>query len=386
MILIKAGLACNFRCKYCYQREIRPEENVIDLEAVKNTVRNLYSQTKSQIVLHGGEPLFLGKDLVEEFLKLSYDLSGRSSVQTNGYLIDQDFIEIFKKYKTSVGLSIDGPWPCNELRGIGSREDRKKQTEKILENLDLLLEEKIPTSIIVVLHKSNAINDRLEILKKWLISLSERGVTGRLNPCCSGIEGIDLTPAELINAYDQILDLFLKRGISGWSPFRDIIAALRGDPNVVCVFRECDPFHTPAATTVLGDGGVGVCVRLYGENFYLRSPVKTDLRSRILQQTDCKGCEFWNYCYGGCPGMAIDWDWRRKDRWCPVYKFLFKRLRNILKFVGPRRSVSQPRREKSSIEHLDGSLRHLDSDLSKSHSDGIEHLDGNFRHLDSDLI
>jgi len=50
-----------------------------------------------------------------------------------GYLIDQDFIEIFKKYKTSVGLSIDGPWPCNELRGIGSREDRKKQTEKILE-------------------------------------------------------------------------------------------------------------------------------------------------------------------------------------------------------------------------------------------------------------
>jgi len=59
------------------------------------------------MALHGGEPLTLLKKDIEAILAKMYDLRGRSSVQTNGTLIDDDHIKMFKKYKTFVGISWD---------------------------------------------------------------------------------------------------------------------------------------------------------------------------------------------------------------------------------------------------------------------------------------
>ncbi len=395
MILIKATLGCNFvsdygGCEYCYQHPVRKEHYRVNLEAIEETVRRLYSQRKRQIILHGGEPLSLPKHQVEFFLKLAYDLTGGSSIQTNGSLIDEEIIQLFKRYKTRVGVSIDGPWPCNELRVGGSKEIRKKITNLVLDNIKILQDEGIPVSIIVVVHQANALGDRRELLKLWVKDLSERKISGRLNPCYTRNSRIDLTPIQLRDFYLDMLDFMVEEEIRFWSPYSDIINSLTGRGNVVCVFRECDPFCTPSATTVFGDGSVGVCVRLYGLDgkIYLRSPERSTFRSEILRQTDCKNCPWWEHCYGGCPGMSINGDWRNKDQWCLAYKALFEKIQKWLDFLG----FQDLERKKSSIlkedyRHLDNGVLHLDSDLksrSKSHCDGIEHLDGNFRHLDSD--
>jgi len=408
----KSNLTCNFSCNYCYEHPFRPKPEEIDYDVVEGAIRDLHqklykgepnTKNAARVGLHGGEPLFRDKKDVERLLKMIYELDGRSSIQTNGYLIDDDIIEMFKKYKTSVGLSIDGPWPCNELRGTGSKKERKTQTNKILKTMNRLQEEGIGVSVIAVIHKKNASKNRRELLKMWVLDLHRRKITGRLNPCCCGKDSIDLTPEEAVDFYTDMYDFMLENGIRGWSPFRDIINSLKGESSVVCVYKECDPFSTASCYPVFKDGGVGVCLRLYSDGkTYLRSDEKSTIRSDVLRQTDCKDCRWWDNCHGGCTGLSIDFDWRNKDRYCLLYKALFEKTVNAFKVFDvkktqkstPSKSVmSKMGGHSDGYEHLDGDERHVDSDANfvweddprkggGNHQDGIEHIDGDMRHLD----
>jgi len=394
MILIKMNLSCPMACSYCYQTPVREEgfhKKPYDLDAVIRTVRDLYSKTKSQIVVHGGEPLSIPIGDFERLLSLSYELDGKSSIQTNGYLISEPLIALFKKYRTSVGVSIDGPWPCNELRGSGSPEDRRAQTLKILENIRFLRKENIPTSVIAVVHKYNAVKEnRLQLLKDFVSELELIQVCGRLNPCCTGNPEYDLSQEEAVSVYSNLFKFMLEKGYSSWSPFKDVLNSLQGKKEVVCVFAGCYPYATPSATTVLYDGSLGVCVRLYQDDIYLRSSKFSRIRETVLGQTECLDCDFFPNCKGGCSGMALDFDWRHKDRFCETYRTLFQMARIYLKAMGcqisrsPPMEIFAPGNHSDGIQHLDGSIRHLDSDIGLgSHTDGIEHLDGETRHLDS---
>lgn len=389
LILVKANLLCNFACDYCYEHPIRPEEQVIDYDAVEATIRRLHKEKKLKIALHGGEFLFQDKAIVERFLKLTYELNERSSIQTNGFLIDEDIITMFKKYKTGVGISIDGPWPLNELRGIGSKKQRKHQTETILGNIRRLKKEGVSTSVIAVIHKKNALEDRREILKQWVLGLFRQKIGGRLNLCCSGNPKFDLTPEEATEFYSDMFDFFLQHGIYNWSPYKDMINSLKGKSEVVCVFRNCDPFCTHSATTVLKDGGVGVCLRLYQDGkIYQRAKEESNIRSKVLSQTDCKDCKWWPHCYGGCSGLSVDFDWRNKDRYCLMYKTLYEKISKVFQAlrIKVKKEKESCQGDQKGIEHLDGGTRHLDSgprQQKRDHSDGIEHLDGDTRHLDS---
>uniref|UniRef100_A0A6M3MEP1 Putative radical SAM superfamily protein n=1 Tax=viral metagenome TaxID=1070528 RepID=A0A6M3MEP1_9ZZZZ len=408
-ILLKMNLGCNFECNYCYEKPIKTNEPIIDHKAVEETIRRLWEEGGGKgedgepkkdkkgnyrgptITLHGGEPTILPKEDIERYLKLAFELTGHSGIQTNGYLIDDDIIEMFRKYKTSVGVSIDGPWPLNEFRGIGTKAQRKKQTKRIMATIKKLRETKLPeeywrkdkdgqkiprylgVSVIAVIHKKNALGERREILKQWVKELDDAGIYGRLNICCTGNPEIDLTPLEAVDAYTDLCDFMLEKGLSRWSPFKDITNSLKGEDEVVCVFRNCDPFSTHSATSVLHDGSVGVCLRLYGDGkIYLRAEKESTIRSDVLRQTDCKDCPWWEHCYGGCSGLSKDWDWRNKDRYCEMYKALFVKISNALKALG----VKKKRKKKSGR----GSGRRSDGD----HTDGIEHFDGNTHYIDSD--
>lgn len=410
-IYIKANLLCNFKCAYCYQHPFRPEEQVIQFDSIEKTIREQFAKAHkgkkedirgTPIGLHGGEPLFMGKEFVERFLALCFELTGKSAIQTNGYLIDDDYVEMFKKYKTGVGISIDGPWPCNELRGTGTLEERKTQTEKILRIIDRLKEAEVRVSLIAVIHKKNALGDRREIMKNWIVELSNKKIGGRFNPCCCGDEDIDLTPEESADFYSDMFYFMLRSGVGGWSPWKDMINSLLQREPVVCVYKSCDPYFTPSCTPVLGDGSCGVCLRLYTDGkTYLRDEYKTDIRDNVLLQTGCKDCRWWKNCYGGCIGLSIDFDWRNKDRYCLMYKTVFENIVNALKCLQikpPKKTEKEKSRPSGGghwdgFEHIDGDERHLDSNTGHvweddprskvgGHWDGVEHLDGENRHLD----
>jgi uncharacterized protein len=413
-------IKCNFQCSYCYQHPSRETGEALvpyDIEKVIKSIRDLHSKTKGSITLHGGEPTTLPIEDFERIMALSYELTGRTSIQTNGYLINDKYIELFKKYKTGVGVSVDGPYPCNQVRGFGTDMERKAQTETTIENIHKMRKEGISVSVIAVLHRGNALGERRELLKQFLLDLSKIQVCGRLNPCCSTTEW-DLTPEELKEAYLDILDFSVKHNIWNWSPYRDLIETLKGTDKAVCVFKPCDPYYSPSAHTILPDGSSGVCIKLYHDgHMYLRDNKYQDIRSYALLQSDCKDCKYWYNCYGGCPGMAIDFDWRRKDRYCEAYKAILEKLSKMMAFLkvpikknettscdidisrshsdgfehidsGTRHldsDIPSPTKHDDSGEHLDGDVRHLDSHKIGDHNDGITHIDSTTKHLDSDL-
>ena len=334
MLLIKPYLGCNISCKYCYEKPHRENYDTTmkyDLDLIIKTMEDLYGKPRSGQAtpcLHGGEILCLPKKDVEVLLKKTFELAGQTSIQTNATKIDGDFIEMFKKYKTNVGISWDGPGDLSSSRpGTGNVGDMMKR----------LVKEGVAVSNIIVVSKANAgTSEKRAKLKKWLLELKEIGVDGRINPCTNSPAN-ELSTKDLRDFYLDLADFLIKNDMK-WSPLTDIINGLK-QKSRVCVFSSCDFFNTPSATVILGDGTVTSCLRTTGAHILWMDGKYYKTREEILSQVPqehggCKDCRFFLSCYGGCPTTAIDKDWRNKTYLCSVWKGLFEYYERMFKHLG----------------------------------------------------
>jgi uncharacterized protein len=116
-IIIKTTDSCNAACHYCY------EENTADRYACTiplTVVEEIYrwavesGLSRVQMVWHGGEPLLAGVHFFKQVFSIQekYKRPGLEylhSLQTNGILVDDEWIELFRSCDVGVGLSLDGP-------------------------------------------------------------------------------------------------------------------------------------------------------------------------------------------------------------------------------------------------------------------------------------
>jgi uncharacterized protein len=136
-LLFKVAAECNLRCTYCYwfaEPSVATASKVSHEAVVTQFVRRLdeYLSTPDgeaglNISLHGGEPLLLGKkrfaqlclQITESAQRHARDVS--ISCQTNGMLIDEEWVSIFRYFGVNVGVSIDGPKEVHDERRVGKR-------------------------------------------------------------------------------------------------------------------------------------------------------------------------------------------------------------------------------------------------------------------------
>lgn len=361
-LLIKPFLGCNLNCKYCYEHGLK-DRTQYDIDKIIATIDKLPPEITNWIILHGGEALMMGHKDVERILSYIKEKTKKSAVQTNGTLIDSKYIELFKKYNTEVGVSIDGDGELNDLRcNIAT-------TNKIIKNIYLLLENKIPTSVIITIHTHNAGTDeQLDRLKTFILQLTALNITGRIN----------INHSEYALSENRMGEVFLNLGrfmlengiIHKWGLFSDIIKRLQNQDNVVCFLRGCDIYHTNSALPVLGDGSQSSCLR---SGIMVRHPQELNIRNEILSQLDkkdggCKDCKFWTYCKGGCPSNAEDW--RVRDPYCIAQYTLFEYYSKIMLQFEILKSKEPPVCSPKKQTNF------------SNHSDGIEHIDGETRHMD----
>ena len=341
MLLIKPYLGCNLACKYCYEGIYRTKHKPgkeYNLEAI---LKRMEEFKDFDMALHGGEILCLPQKDVEKMLAKMYELKGKSSIQTNATLINDKWIEIFKKYKTSVGVSWDGPDELSKYRPGSSR------VGSIIERL---VKEGLSVSIIIVLSKANAgTKTRLNKLKKYLLRLNQLKISGRLNPCID-VPNCELKLDNLKKVYLDLADFCLKNNLRKWSPFIDIINGLQNKDRV-CILMGCDPFSTKSAMVVLNDGSITNCMRTNKEGILIRHPAQYKTRNEILanvpqEYNGCQGCKYWTACFGGCPSSAIDNDWRNRTYLCPIWKALFEFHENILGYCGASINICQKPEER----------------------------------------
>lgn len=121
--IVKLASRCNINCTYCYMYNLGDESALFQPKFIdESIIQELAQKLKSyqarhglpviRIALHGGEPLLVGKSRFAFFCDVLYGQLGEALelyVQTNGTLVDDEWIEIFARHKIVVGLSIDGP-------------------------------------------------------------------------------------------------------------------------------------------------------------------------------------------------------------------------------------------------------------------------------------
>jgi len=329
MLLVKPFLGCNRNCKYCFEGDYRQDNPPKMDHEIKLVLDSMEANLNGNrlVCLHGGEPLMLPKSDIEQILKKGYQLTSRIAIQTNAFLLDDEHMELFKKYNTSVGISYDGFGNLNEARM------NQGEAKEIWQKVKRLIEKGIRTSLIVVVSRANAgTPNRLQRLKQFLIEARKLGTTrGRLNPCDHPDWMLD--KERLVKVYRDLAVFTMVNGLL-WGPFTDIWNALRHRGPVVCTFNDCDPFHTRSATVILGDGSVTNCIKMAIQTNFIRHAKATDMRSQILlskpeEEGGCQGCSWWDNCHGGCPAAAIDKDWRNRTIFCSMYKAMFGLYRNV---------------------------------------------------------
>lgn len=148
-VLIKTSSRCNLNCTYCYVYNKgddgwRDQPKKLGRTTVERIAERLWEQYSDQrvgfpVVLHGGEPLLLGKRGLKHLLSsLKGLLPGDCpiAIQTNGVLLDAEFVAICSDYEARISVSIDGPVALHDkarlnLRGKGTHAD-------VLRGLDAL--------------------------------------------------------------------------------------------------------------------------------------------------------------------------------------------------------------------------------------------------------
>jgi uncharacterized protein len=334
-------------CTYCYESTARKhnkdagEQDGYNVDKIIDFIDNLPSgEQKDAPNLHGGEPLLTPKEENEKLFKAIFEKFGATSIQTNGTLIDQDYIDMFKKYNTNVGVSFDGTGELNLGRWMGNEKNTLKTADKIMKNIKWMSDEGVNIGIIAVVSKKNASPDKIPMLKEFLLELKTLGITrGRLNLVQVDFKDLEpeflLTDEEAKYFYEEMIDFLLDNDLA-YAPFTDVMNGLMGYGHKTCVTTQCDPLHTLGEQPVYGDGTVGNCLRTAKDGVVFLAEKRPDGGGRvsneryaILQQIPyeeggCGGCRFWSICTAYCPGEAEDGDWRNRTQNCSRLLSLFE--------------------------------------------------------------
>jgi uncharacterized protein len=319
---LPVGIACNLKCNYCYQDPMRDAHNIttkIDWSAAKAQLE----KENYKFSVFGGEPLLAPIEHLEEVFQFGLERFGRNSIQTNGVLITDKHIEMFKKYKVGVGLSLDGPEEMN-----GARCDLVT-TRLIHGNLSAMCQAGVIPSIIVTVNKYN-IRRSMQTWFDYLESIGIRNINLHLLETEPGREELALSDQENILIFTEFYR-YSKFSKMTFKPFQDIRRLLLQEElkDVTCIWNGCDPLTTDAVHGVSPNGTRTNCGRTNKDGVnWVKGDKPGFERYIVLHATPqrnggCAGCRFFAFCKGQCPGTAIDNDWRNRTVHCRVWYELF---------------------------------------------------------------
>lgn len=359
------GVKCNLKCLYCYQNPERDAANAIppyDLEKMKAKIE----KADGNFTLFGGEALMVREKDLEKLWSWGFERYGQNGIQTNGTLINDSHIRMFKKYKVHVGISVDGPGELNDARWNGTLEKTREATAKTHSAIKLLCKENVNVSLIVNLHRGNATQDKLPMIHEWFKQIDDLGITSaRLHLLQVETDEIRqklaLSEEETVQALLSFYELSKELNVLKIDIFSDMFNMLLGqDKKVTCVWATCDPYTTSAVQGIEGDGQSSNCSRTSKDGInFVKADVQGFERYLALYHTPqeyggCQDCRFFLICKGHCPGNAMNGDWRNRTEQCAVLKRLFTHFEKQMLDRGETPLSVSPYREEVEVHMVDG--------------------------------
>lgn len=325
-IILKLTTACNLNCVYCSEgdlpAETLPEEIFFKLVDELPALLEHVGNNDAEFLFHGGEPMLYGRDNLKRLIDYARkNLRGfdvRFLMQTNGTLIDDDWIKFFAAEKISVGVSLDG---YAELHDKNRRTKNNEPTaEKVLHNLKLLREAGLNVGTLMVFNSPENVDaDKLfDFIQQHELHPKIHSVI----PCGRAVAVKN--SAEIYDAWVALMKKLFEKSLARddadvIQPLDEIVDAILGvAPICECSFNgSCGK----SFISVYPDGEVGFCGRdnfarylTYGnlreknllELYQSANAEKIRARQDYLTAHDCKNCSDWELCHGGCAFEAVN--------------------------------------------------------------------------------
>lgn len=340
--MIVPSLSCPAACSYCFGPNDGP---MMDVPAALRTLDFMESiveetgQNRVRITLHGGEPLAAGHAVVEALVAGAYhrfaSLGCSIAIQSNLWLLDDRYCELFTKYGVSVSTSLDGPDDINRLqRGEG-------YSDRTLRGIELARSHGLHPGCIATFTSLSA-PDWRRVFDDFL----SRGQQFCMHPCVASIgrkTGFELMPEQYAALFHELLDRYLeKRKDIRIETIDQICQGVALGHGKVCTFQDCFGMFLSVDPT----GDIYGCQRFAGRQDYrlgniAERPTMKDLASsdgaqRLLRRESliaekCSECQHFSYCKGGCPYNSLAAGAPDSpDPYCEAYKTMFSLVRDRL--------------------------------------------------------
>ncbi|PGV62046.1 hypothetical protein COD94_18420 [Bacillus cereus] len=327
--IMKTAAICNLNCTYCYyfngvDTSYIGKQKIMDRSIIVQMVDKIISHVTEHnlknidITLHGGEPLLMKKDLfkfamdeIDRIDRVGTDV--RRKIQTNGVLIDQDWLKMFSEYKVYLGISLDGPKEVNDQNRVDL--SNKGTYDKTIKGLKSALSHtSLHTSVISVINPEYSGSEMYYHLRDLGVTkmdfLLPEGNYENL-PFGYQLAKTDTPFADFLidvfNAWIQednpdvtvrILDRMLrsifggdaKSDSFGNSPIRVAVIETNGSIEPTDNFKMCEDGMT--------NMGLSICNNSFNDllnhEFYQNILIENNVIPK-----DCEGCNLINKCAGG---------------------------------------------------------------------------------------
>ncbi|MBQ0029558.1 MAG: SPASM domain-containing protein [Bacteroidales bacterium] len=312
-LTIAPTLACNFKCKYCYET---PQSGVMT-EGIQYSLLKFIEEQASRIkYLHvtwyGGEPL-LAKDVIKRLsdaiisLCNQYDIQYYASIVSNGYLLDEDTISLLECVSVKqIQITLDGPRDTHNSRRICKTTTNSFDT--IINNINLLLKnDKIQPSIRINVDKSNSdtVEDLISYLSSNLINHKIKIYLGKIEAhtdACKSIVSECYNSEDFADIVLNYGDLLSKYGFNESNKIPYPRTRLNYCPAEVLNAFVIDPKgYMYKCWNEVGDIQVSVGNINNGFSEILNSKNAAYVNRSVLNDLECRECKVLPLCMGGCP-------------------------------------------------------------------------------------
>jgi len=147
-VITKVHSLCNIDCSYCYEYnqgntgwKTKPKNMTLTtFETLCKRVAEHDTGDEPFISFHGGEPLIRTPEFFDEAMTLAkeYIPTARFGLQTNAILLNQEFINVFRKHGLRAGTSLDGPKLINDARRIDHK--GRGTFDRVMKGIELMRE------------------------------------------------------------------------------------------------------------------------------------------------------------------------------------------------------------------------------------------------------
>lgn len=300
------GTKCNMKCMYCYSHDKSEENRNIQCSPQKVTeyLRQYIDYDHVFIVFHGGEPLLYPiKDVsyILEFITTHFYNNIHIQFQTNGTLINDNWLELFSKYAEilSLSFSID-PDGERDLRVYPTNISKNEVFNNIIKCSKIINN----VGIISVAHKYNYTS-----FNEFIVRLKNMGIhslTINKYQTNSNWETDDyyITEMQYTNLLIDTFKFWISKKLYQDIKIQPIRSLFSKHSSKICRYmydnNKCTYFHT-----------------------FFDEQNKSDLCDHITNKSlpklpsTCQNCSILNKCGGGCLNEKKD------SSFCDARKKLF---------------------------------------------------------------